>query len=271
MDFSGIRVATNSFSWHPDYNTSAPPMSDEELVAQAAEAGAEGLEIDPERVSAELLARHGIVLSGASTGGSVFAEWSDEVLEGVRRAAEGVAQLGGYYLFFTTAPLHGWGGGWGEPGELGADVLKLGGERMSDLGRCVAEFGLDFAFHNHAAAPEGLAVELALLHEHTDPAYVKSYLDIGWAYASGGDPVTLIRDLGPRLGGFHLRNQYGKVPAATLAEGDIDMAAVVAAMKDVGYSGWVALELYHPPETPVTQSMLDYQKESLAYLRGLLA
>ncbi len=40
-------------------------------------------------------------------------------------------------------------------------------------------------------------------------------------------------------------------------------------IRALGYSGWGSLELWHREDTQVTRSMLECQKESLAYLREL--
>lgn len=56
-----------------------------------------------------------------------------------------------------------------------------------------------------------------------------------------------------------IRHKYG-----TLAR------AVAAAVKEIGYEGWVSLELEHQEDTEVTRSMLKCQRESLSYMRQLL-
>jgi len=265
-----IRYATNCFAWNTTYNKGIPELTNEEIIARAEQAGADGIEMDPEGVTAEMLARHGMVLAGTSVGGSLFADWSEDIRDEVVSTAAASAELGGYYLFFTTAPLLGWDGGWGEAGAATDELLQQAGERLNDMGRRVREFGLDFVFHNHAAVPQGLDAEMRMIKHHTAPECVGLFLDIGWAYAAGGDPVTIIRESGSRIGGFHIRNQAGVVPTQTLTEGEIDMAAVAAAIKEIGYDGWVSLELWHCEDTEVTKSMMACHEESLAYLRELL-
>lgn len=262
---STIRLATNSFSWHPQYNKGLRDLTAEQIVAEAAQAGAEGLEIGPERVDAALLGRYGLALSGASTGGDLFGEWTPAETANIVATAQAAAALGADYIFFTCAPK----GGWGQPQEATDEELRRVGIRLNDLGRQVRAAGVRFTLHNHAASPAGLEAELRLIREFTEPAWVDLYLDIGWAATAGGNPEALIREFGPRLGGFHLRNQRGAVPTQTLAEGELDLPAIVAAIHAVGYTGWVSLELWHREDTEVTRSMLECQQESLAYLREL--
>jgi inosose dehydratase len=261
-----IRLATNSFSWLAQYNQDQTEKTAERIVAEAAQAGAEGLEIGPERVSTEMLARYGIALSGASTGGDLFGEWTAADTAGIVATARAAAALGADYLFFTCAPK----GGWGQQQEATDEDLRRVGSRLDDLGKQVRTVGLRFGLHNHAAFLAGLDAELRLIREFTDPAWVDLYLDLGWAATAGGDPVALIYEFGPRLGGLHFRNQRGAVPTQTLAEGDLDLPAAVSALRAVGYAGWASLELWHRHDTVVTKSMLECQQESLAYLRELL-
>lgn len=263
-----IRIATNSFSWHSDYNVGIEGLSALDICRQAARAGAKGIEMDPERISAADLKAAGIALSGASTGGPLFDEWSGADADKVVASAEGVAGLGGQYVFFTAAPK----GGWGSGDSVTEDDLARAGERLSEVAARVRELGVGFGLHNHAASPGGLAAELALVTRYSDPALVGLYLDTGWAYCSDGDPVALIGELGPRLMGVHLRNHTpGGVPTEALRGGALDMRAVVHALVRAGYEGWVALELWHRQDVPVTRPMIECQAEAVADVLAWLA
>ena len=262
-----IRLTTNSFSWHPTYNKGIGELSAVEICRQAAEVGAEGIEIDPSRVTAAELAEIGLALSGASTGGPLFDEWTEADADQVVEVAAGTKALGGEYVFFTAAPK----GGWGREEGVTEDNLKLAGERFNALAARVRAEGVAIGLHNHAAFAKGLAAELALIEEHTDPALVGLYLDVAWAYCGGGDPLAILCEFSDRCMGFHLRNHTAdKVPTETLAEGELDVAAIVRAIKGYGHEGWMGLELWHREDVPVTKSMVDCQKESVAFVRELL-
>jgi sugar phosphate isomerase/epimerase len=70
--------------------------------------------------------------------------------------------------------------------------------------------------------------------------------DIGHFYCVGVDPAEAARRLGPHIRHVHLediapsREHKHLVPGA----GAIDFPAVLAALRDVGYDGWVTVELY---------------------------
>ena len=262
-----IRLSTNSFSWNTTYNVGLPELDGPGLCREAAQCGADGIEIDPSRVTAADLAAIGLALSGASTGGPLFDEWTAADEDKVVATAAATKALGGDYVFFTAAPK----GGWGAHESVTPDNLKLAGERFTALGMRVRAEGLAIGLHNHAANPDGFAAELALVRDHVDPALVGLYFDTGWAYCSDADPVAVLTEFGPRLMGLHFRNHTpDKIPTQTLSEGALDIPALAAAIRAIGYEGWVALELWHRSDVPVTRSMAECQTESLALLRSLL-
>lgn len=262
-----IRFSTNSFSWNSTYNQGVPELDGPGVCRQAAECGADGIEIDPSRVIVAELAAAKIALSGASTGGPLFDEWTAADEDKVVATAAATRAAGGEYVFFTAAPK----GGWGAHELVSAENLKLAGQRFSALAARVKGEGLTIGLHNHAANPEGLAAELSLVRDHVDPALVGLYFDIGWAYCSDADPLDVLAEFEGRLTGLHFRNHTpDKVPTETLSEGALDMAAIARAVRGMGYEGWVALELWHRQDVPVTKNMQECQTESLAYLRKLL-
>ena len=244
-----------------------PELDGPAICREAAQCGADGIELDPTRVTASELAEAGIALSGASTGGPLFDAWTAEDADKVVATAAAARALGGAYVFFTAAPK----GGWGAHELVTPDNLKLADERFTSLATRVRAEGLAIGLHNHAANPDGFAAELALVRDHVDPALVGLYLDLGWAYCSDADPVAVLGEFAGRLTGLHFRNHTpDKVPTQTLSEGALDMAAIAQAVRAAGYAGWVALELWHREDVPVTRAMVECQTESLAVLRGLL-
>jgi sugar phosphate isomerase/epimerase len=70
--------------------------------------------------------------------------------------------------------------------------------------------------------------------------------DIGHFYCVGVDPVAAVRRLAPHIRHVHLediapsREHRHLVPG----RGAIDLKAVLAALADVGYQGWITVELY---------------------------
>ena len=261
-----IRISTNSFSWNTTYNVGLPDLSGPDICREAARCGAAGIEMDPSRVTAEDLRSAGIVLSGASTGGTLFDNWSPDD-EDATVAAAAARALGGDYVFFTVAPK----GGWGSGAEVSPADLRLAGERFNALATRVRAEGIAIGLHNHAASPAGFAAELALVRDWLDPALAGLYFDMGWAYCSDADPLALITEFAPRLMALHFRNHAADgIPTQTLAEGVLDIPAIASALRAADYEGWVALELWHREDVHVTRTMAACQAESVAWLRSLL-
>ena len=94
---------------------------------------------------------------------------------------------------------------------------------------------------------------------------------MGWAYCSDADALAVMTEFGPRLMGLHFRNHAADgIPTQTLAEGVLDIAGIASALRAADHEGWVALELWHRQDVPVTRTMAECQTESVAWLRSLL-
>jgi sugar phosphate isomerase/epimerase len=96
----------------------------------------------------------------------------------------------------------------------------------------------------------GLLIERAdemqrLLDEVPHPRLGLNF-DMGHFYCVSEDPAALLRRFGPRVDHVHCedipadRRHYHSVPG----EGAIDFHAVFEALRDIGYGGWVTVELY---------------------------
>ncbi len=131
------------------------------------------------------------------------------------------------------------------------------------LNEAAAELpGLTVLYHNHDAELRPLEGRPALytLLEHLDPA-VQLELDVYWTVVAGVDPVTLLRDLGSRVGLLHVKDGHVNPthPMTAVGEGTIDYTPIVAAV---------------PPSVPclivemdeVATDPIDAVRKSAAYL-----
>jgi len=93
-------------------------------------------------------------------------------------------------------------------------------------------------------------------------------LDTGHFVVGGGDPVAALREFGPRVNHVHLKDASRDVVAAIVADGDpveavwtreafprlgagdVDIDAVLAVLRDTGWSGWLVVEQDTLPTTP---------------------
>ncbi|HUR53661.1 MAG TPA: sugar phosphate isomerase/epimerase family protein [Gemmataceae bacterium] len=82
--------------------------------------------------------------------------------------------------------------------------------------------------------------------------YLGLNFDIGHSYCVSDDPADTIRRLGKLIRHVHLediaptRVHHHMIPG----EGAIDFAAALTALKDIGYDGWVTIELYTCHDNP---------------------
>lgn len=76
--------------------------------------------------------------------------------------------------------------------------------------------------------------------------------DIGHSFCVKDDPASTIRRLGQLIRHVHLEDIAATRVHQHLipGEGVIDFAATLAALKDIGYEGWVTIELYTCHENP---------------------
>lgn len=116
-------------------------------------------------------------------------------------------------------------------------------------------------------------------------------LDTGHIMAGGGDPVAIARRAPGRIGHVHFKDvradlchqvATGQLSFSTavrdhvfcpLGEGDVDVAAIVAALASVGYEGWYVLEqdLVLEAEPPRDGGPRIGVAQSIGYLSSLLS
>jgi inosose dehydratase len=141
---------------------------------------------------------------------------------------------------------------------------KLFGERMTRFADHVAGQGLRFAYHHHLGTvverPEDLHAFLKATGE-----VVGLTLDTGHAALGGIDPVAAIRLHPRRIAHVHCKDIRAQVFAGVQAQGQsfldgvlagmftvpgdggLDYAAVMRALAEIDYSGWIVVEAEQDP------------------------
>lgn len=90
------------------------------------------------------------------------------------------------------------------------------------------------------------------------------YYDVGNSTRRGRDVLKEIRWLGAgRICQVHLKENPITLH---LGEGKLDFAAIVAALQEIGFSGWANLEMSFPPGT-----RMEDLRRNQAYVRRLFA
>jgi inosose dehydratase len=141
---------------------------------------------------------------------------------------------------------------------------KAFGARMTGFADYIAGQGLRFAYHHHLGTVVERADDLAAFLKITG-ASVGLTLDTGHAALGGIDPVAAIRAHSERIAHVHCKDVRASVFAGVQArdasflegvlagmftvpgDGGLDYAAVMRALADISYSGWIVVEAEQDP------------------------
>ncbi len=96
-----------------------------------------------------------------------------------------------------------------------------------------------------------------------DSPFLGANLDIGHSHVLGENIPAVISNLGSRIFHVHVEDIQGKKHYHRIpGDGEIDFGAVFQALSQVGYAGFVCVELYTYPHDPVSaaQESMDYLK-----------
>ncbi|HEX3427934.1 MAG TPA: sugar phosphate isomerase/epimerase [Candidatus Limnocylindrales bacterium] len=151
---------------------------------------------------------------------------------------------------------------------MDADTPRMtdaGWDALIDLLRTVSAetrlAGARIAFHPHAGTYVETPAEVERLAAAIDGDALPFCLDVGHYLVGGGDPVEALRRYGERVGHVHLkdvdpeilgrlrRSELGGFGDAIrqrlfteLGSGALDLDAILAALADRGYDGWLMVE-----------------------------
>ena len=107
--------------------------------------------------------------------------------------------------------------------------------------------------------------EIADLIREMDSPHLGANLDLGHSHVLGEDARTTIQGLASRIFHLHIediraRKHYHLIPGT----GDMDFAAILETLADIGYDGFATVELYTYPHQPGYAA-----REALRFLRQL--
>ena len=260
---SAMRFACHTMTWGDDYVRG---------IEDIAKAGFHGVQLRP-----NVLARFGDqpgelkALLGQNkvefvcfSGGNVLLapEREAETLAQLEKHARFVQAAGGRHMQVTDERP--------KDREPTADDRKRMGSLLTKLGQRCQAHGVKLVYHNHMGNLGQRPEEVAEVLAASDPAAVGLLLDVAHYAQAGGDPAAAIRAHKDRLALVHAKDvrTVARGPAAAanapsyqfveLGRGRVDLPGTFAALKDVGYRGWIILELDAVPDAggSPTASML---------------
>jgi inosose dehydratase len=171
--------------------------------------------------------------------------------EKMRGYADFFQHLGGRYLQVTD-------GGRPNISYSPADIQQLG-RQMNELGKIAADSGLTLGYHPHFGTIGETRAGLGRVLEATDLRTVKLIVDVAHLTLGGSDPAEVIRTYHDRVVFFHFKdvrkeiwelarkdpNLVRRKPChfCEIGAGAVDFGPILAAIRDVGFQGWVIVEL----------------------------
>jgi len=142
-------------------------------------------------------------------------------------------------------------------------------QRLADVAGALIEhaepLGMSVNHHSHPRCTVERETEQDRLLEFADPR-LRVCIDVGISAFMDEDYIAQIRRYAGRTGYVHLKDwAFGKY--CTLGQGTkgIDWAEVMATFTEVGYDGWVTVELSSYGDTPANESCFDNR----AFLRSI--
>jgi len=172
-------------------------------------------------------------------------------------------RLGCDHLKINTGPRR-------PDGTTGQDLKNMA-VILNILGKHISAEGLKFGVHAHMWTQFENRHEIDTVLGATDPQHVWFVLDTGHITMAGIDPVELTRTLGHRIIEFHLKdtkpenrggarkrlppNDAMKDPIFfELGKGGVDFPAIKAHLDQIGWRGWLTVELDSSPYRPPKES-----------------
>ncbi|WP_157181367.1 sugar phosphate isomerase/epimerase family protein [Actinopolymorpha alba] len=179
----------------------------------------------------------GLVLTGAHAG----ARWWDpddaSAVDAHVAQASLLPALGCHRLVVSINALP------ARPSESQLDQLAAS---LTRLGRaCREAAGVEVAVHNHAREIADGARVISAIVERCPAEDITLGADLGWVAYAGMDVPEFVERFGSRLAYLHLRDvtDHSTGPAFTeIGRGRLDMGAILRALRNVGYTGWIVVE-----------------------------
>ena len=260
-----------SVGGHPWVYAATQPRYDicpilDRVFADMAYAGLDGIELMHTALLADgavdhvrgLSERFSLPVIGTSFGGDMWDRGEhDSILADAATLVAGLAQVGGRTLGVSV-------------GRTASPKTEAQLDAQADLLRSITSLaaanGVVLNLHNHTYEVEnGLHDLRGTLARLPD---VRLGPDLNWLLRGGVDPVEFLRTYRDRIVFLHLRDQHadGRWSEA-VGEGDMDYAAIGAALREIAFAGDAVIELAHERDFTPTRELRDSLKQSCDYVR----
>ena len=144
------------------------------------------------------------------------------------------------------------------------DKLKITADLWGKVGRITAEYGVKLTCHHEFFCGIQSEADIETFYSYADPEYVHLFVDTAQHCIASVDGVELYKRHADRVSGFHFKDTHdvavdgdhrhrpdSEIMAPTTGkwfyemgtpEGRVDFEAMMTAVRDTGYEGWISVE-----------------------------
>ncbi|MDB7856292.1 sugar phosphate isomerase/epimerase family protein [Klebsiella pneumoniae] len=215
--------------------------SSEQAIRDIAAVGYNGFEMfdgnlmqfrDDKQAFRDLLQQTSQTFIGVYSGANfIYPDILEEELLKFRNVAELTAELGGEHFVIGGGAIRGTG--------IRPDDHKLLADGLNQAMQIAEQAGLVASYHPHLGSlvesPEQLDQIMTLTDIHLCP-------DTAHIEAGGGDPADVVRRYGKRIKYIHFKDLKNN-EFLPLGSGVQNFDAIVSALKEHDYDGWITVEL----------------------------
>lgn len=155
-------------------------------------------------------------------------------------------------------------GGWRGRDEAKPDsAYKILAAKINICADYAARSDMNIAFHPHKDTIVETEQDIEKLLTFTDK--IKLCPDIAHLTACGSDPVSVIERFREMITYVHFKDwDVEKDDFVELGRGEVDIMKCLGALKDIGYAGWIVVELDRTSMTPLESARIsaDYLKKA---------
>jgi inosose dehydratase len=246
-------IPPGPFELHIGYAAITWGGNDRQAIEDIAAAGYPGIQIRSNSVQEfgsgaalkEVLDQHHLKMIALSSGNLSIdpAIESSEIAKHVANA-KFLRDAGGLYLqVIDEKPKN---------REITPGDYKRLGQLLTEVGKRTADLGVPLGFHNHMGAIGQTPEAVEQIMDAVDPRYAKLELDVAHYFQGGGDPAKAVEKYSDRLLFVHLKD-VERVPEGAnakqsyrfveLGRGQVNLPAVLEALRKIGFRGWGIVEL----------------------------
>jgi sugar phosphate isomerase/epimerase len=136
-------------------------------------------------------------------------------------------------------------------------------DSFESLATLTKEYGIKIAIHNHGPGDKEYGrLEQVQKAVEKWPVEIGACVDTGHVLRSGENPIDWIKALGPRVHDVHLKDFSDEKTEHILGKGKLDVVGVLKALKEIKFSGILAIEYELNEKDPIADV-----KEGLAVVR----